>query len=76
MPHVVEVPRIGGDIAGPMGEMRSWLDVHHLEPRLFTFSAAARGVLFRLEFEVEGDAAAFANAFGGQELGDSRVRAA
>ena len=76
MPHVVEVRRIGGDIAGPMGEMRNWLDVHHVEPRLFRFSAAAQGVLFRLEFEVEGEAAAFANAFGGQELGDSRPRAA
>ena len=48
MSHVVEVRRIGDDIAGPMGEMRTWLDVHQIEPRLFTFSVAARGVVFTL----------------------------
>jgi hypothetical protein len=76
MSHIVEVRRIGDDIAGPMGEMRNWLDVHQVEPRLFTFSAAARGVVFRLEFEAEGAARAFADAFGGQVLGDARPRAA
>jgi hypothetical protein len=74
--HVVEVRRIGDDIAGPMGEMRNWLDVQQIAPRLFTLSAAARGVVFRLEFEVEGEATAFANAFGGIVLGDTRPRAA
>jgi hypothetical protein len=28
--------------------MRTWLDVHQIEPRLFTFSTAARGVVFLL----------------------------
>jgi hypothetical protein len=76
MSHVVEVRRIGDDIAGPMGEMRTWLDVHQIEPRLFTFSAAARGVVFCLEFEVDGAAKAFATVFGGRVLGDMRPRAA
>ena len=76
MLHVVEVRCVGDDIAGPMGEMRTWLDVHQIESRVFTFSAAARGVVFCLEFEVDGEARAFSTAFGGQVLGDTRPRAA
>jgi hypothetical protein len=29
--HIIEVRRIGGDWAGSMSRMRSWLDVHGID---------------------------------------------
>lgn len=55
-----------------MGRMRDWLDVHSIEPRLFQFDRTA----FRLEFDVAGEAVAFAEAFGGHLRGEPRARAA
>jgi hypothetical protein len=55
-----------------MGRMRDWLDVHAIEPRLFQLDRAA----FRLEFEIDEEAVAFASAFGGHIGGEPRARAA
>ena len=66
--HIVEVRRVGRDLAGPMGRMRSWLDDHQILPRLFQL----RRVVFHLEFE----AIAFAGAFDGRVIGTSNARAA
>ena len=70
--YVVEVRRAGEGLAEAMGRMCDWLDVHAIEPRLFQFDRA----VFRLEFEIEGEAVAFAEAFGGHIRGEPRARAA
>ena len=69
--YVVEVRRGGEGLAEAMGRMRHWLDAHAIEPRLFQFNR----VVFRLEFEAEGEAVAFAAAFGAQ-MREPHARAA
>jgi len=59
--HVVEIQRDSDDLAGPMGRMRDWLDVHEIEPRFFGFD----GRVFRLGFATPRDAVSFARAFDG-----------
>ena len=49
-----------------MTAMREWLDHRRFEPSVFRYSFAAPGLLFRVEFTVEAEAAAFAKAFGGR----------
>ncbi|HEV8030583.1 MAG TPA: hypothetical protein VGP42_06145 [Stellaceae bacterium] len=74
--HIVEIRRRGGTLAGPMAAMRTWLDVHRVEPKLFQFSIISAGVIFSLQFQNGGDAAAFARAFGGEVIGDQPTLAA
>jgi hypothetical protein len=62
--HVVEIHREGDVLAGPMAEIRDWLDAHHITPKLFRMSIPGSGVVFRLEFHTEVEARAFAAAFG------------
>ena len=69
MLHTVEVPSVGGDVAIFMSLMRTWLDHHRFEPDTFRQLTGGNGTRFRLEFKVEGEAVAFAAAFGGQVLG-------
>jgi hypothetical protein len=54
--HIVEIRRRGGTLAGPMAAMRTWLDVHRVEPKLFQFSIISAGVIFSLQFQNGGDA--------------------
>jgi hypothetical protein len=70
--HIVEVHRIGDDLVEPMGRMRDWLDAQRITPRLFEFDTGA----FRVAFATTHEAAAFAQAFGGQIIGEPRARAA
>jgi hypothetical protein len=70
--YVVEVRRAGEGLAEAMGRMRDWLDVHAIQPRRFQFDRAA----FRLEFEIEEEAVAFAGASDGHIRGEPRARAA
>ena len=42
--HVVEVRRNGDGLAGPMAEMREWLDNKHIEPTLFRLSLIPGGI--------------------------------
>lgn len=70
--HIIEF-RCDADLADAMGEMRRWLDLTRITPKCFTFSAAGRGLVFRLEFENGNQAAAFAHSFG---VGYSTARAA
>jgi len=70
--HVVEVHRSGNDLVEPMGRMRNWLDAQRMTPRLFEFNAR----VFRVAFATTREAAAFADAFGGQIIGEPSARAA
>ena len=66
MLHRVEIRRIGSDLASPMGEMRSWLDRHHVQALLFEHAAGGAGITFRIWFDAEAQAKAFADAFSGR----------
>ena len=70
--HVVEVHRSGNDLVEPMGRMRNWLDAQRMTPRLFEFNAT----MFCVAFATAREAAAFADAFGGQIIGEPNARAA
>jgi hypothetical protein len=49
-----------------MTEMREWLDHRRLQPLVFRYTFETRGLVFRVDFNAEADAAAFARAFGGR----------
>jgi hypothetical protein len=51
-----------------MSEMRVWLDSHRYEPDLFQYRMQRRGALMRVDFKIEKEAFAFAEAFGGSVL--------
>ena len=67
--HRVEIRRTGSDVASPMGEMRSWLDRHHVQSAVFKHSVAGARMTFRIWFNGEAQAKAFAQAFGGRLSG-------
>jgi hypothetical protein len=70
--HVVEIRRNGEDLAGPMGRMRDWLDIHESEPKFFGFDAR----FFRVAFATAREAVAFARAFDGWVGGERETLAA
>ena len=63
--QIVEIRRDGGDLVGPMAQMRTWLDGMGIQPSCFRMSLVSGGTLFRLEFAAARDAVAFARALGG-----------
>ena len=74
--NIVEIRRDGDSLSGPMAAMRIWLDVHQIEPKLFQLSVIGGGVIFSLQFENAGEAAAFARALGGTVIGNQDALAA
>lgn len=53
-------------LVSEMETMRTWLDHMHVQPAASRYAfIGKRGVSCRVEFEREGDAQAFARAFGG-----------
>jgi hypothetical protein len=72
--QIVEVRRDA--LAQPMTEMRSWLDAHHIQPKVFKLTIGTKYVAFRLEFKSGSEAAEFAIAFNGQVLSEHASRAA
>jgi hypothetical protein len=49
-----------------MSAIREWLDGHHFEPDAFRCTTDDQSVTCRLEFNIESEASACAEAFGGQ----------
>ena len=74
--QIVEVRHGGEALAGPMAEMRDWLDARRIAPKLFKMSVHSNGIVFRLEFATAADAADFAAAFHGNVVGQEGSRAA
>ena len=64
--YTVEVPLVRGNLATSMIDMRVWLDNRHVEPDSFRQSSQTNAALLELDFKIEGEAAAFATAFGGR----------
>jgi hypothetical protein len=54
-----------------MEKMRTWLDEHHFEPAIFRYAFVHQGIVCRVDFPVEAEAAAFAGAFEGKLVGGS-----
>ena len=55
-------------LSGEMQAMRTWLDDQQFEPATFHYTFAPPGLVFRVDFLVEGEATAFARAFGGNTI--------
>ena len=49
-----------------MEKMRTWLDQRRFEPATFRFSFANPGIVCRIDFPVEMEAAGFATTFEGK----------
>jgi hypothetical protein len=65
--YIVEVGS-AGDVGVTVSQMRTWLDHYRFQPENFRHFREAAGSKFRLEFNTESEAAAFASAFGGRVL--------
>ena len=74
--HIVEIRRDGEGLAAPMTQMRMWLDARRVEPATFGMSLTAGSTIFRLTFRDRRHAVAFARAFSGTVLPQSRDRSA
>ena len=48
--------------------MRQWLDHPRVEPSTFRYTFISPGIVFRINFKTEGEAAEFATEFGGRVL--------
>ena len=67
--YAVEIALSEKDKLGDAIEaMRTWLDHNRFEPAAFRYSFAAARVLFHLDFAVNAEAVAFADAFGGKVM--------
>ena len=72
MLYVVEIRRGREELSTLMARTREWLDSQRFEPDAFRCTTDQEGIRCRLEFKVESEAIAFAEAFGGdvKPIGD------
>src|SRR5258708_15204469 len=52
-------------LSDTMQTMRTWLDHKRFEPITFRYSFTSAGIVCRVDFDIEGEAAVFATAFDG-----------
>ena len=64
----VEVCRDAEELVSTILKMREWLDGRRIEPDIFRHTVDEASVTIRLQFKVESEAIAFAQAFSGQLL--------
>jgi hypothetical protein len=62
------------EFADLLKDMRLWLDAHRFEPSTFTYFFLCPGMMLRVSFAIDDEAAAFAAEFGG--ILSPRTRAA
>jgi len=76
MLYVVEIHREPEQLSAIMARIREWLDAQRFEPDAFRCATEDERVTCRLEFKVESEAIACAEAFGGElrPVGDNRVK--
>jgi hypothetical protein len=66
----VQIRLASGEMAVRMSDMRQWLDLNRFEPDAFEYRRMdANGAVYRVDFEVPSEAAAFAEAFAGTVVG-------
>ena len=69
--HIGEIRRHGADLGVVMEQMRTWLDHHRVEPRLFDVAFLPGGeIRFRFQFKNASDVSGFASVFGGEMFDD------
>ena len=68
--HIVEIRCHAADLGVVMEQMRTWLDHHRVEPRLFDVAFLPGEIRFRFQFKNASDVSGFASVFGGEILGD------
>ena len=68
MLYVVEIRRERDELSLIMARIREWLDSQHFEPDAFRCTTDETSVTCHLEFKVESEAKACADAFGGELL--------
>jgi hypothetical protein len=66
MPYIVEVTSDARNLARELSQMRMWLD--HLKFQTIGFRQIPGANIYRVDFESEQEARAFAQAFAGQVL--------
>jgi hypothetical protein len=66
MLYVVEIQRERDRLSETMSAIREWLDEHRFEPDAFRCTTDEQTLTCRLEFKIESEASACAEAFGGQ----------
>lgn len=66
MLYIVEIPVSADRLAVELSQMRTWLDHMRYQPAGFRHSAVARTAVCRIDFTIEPEARAFAQAFGGR----------
>ena len=59
--HIVQIRRHGADLGVVMEQMRTWLDHHRVEPRLFDVAFLLGEVRFRFQFKNASDVSGFAS---------------
>ena len=76
MLYVVEIQREREQLSAIMARIREWLDAQRFEPDAFRCTTDDERVTCRLEFRIESEGIACAEAFGGEvkPLGDNSVR--
>lgn len=66
MLYVVELRREREELSTIMARIREWLDSQRFEPDAFRCTTDEQSVICRLEFKIESEARACAEAFGGE----------
>ena len=66
MLHIVELDIEAGNLAHELSQMRTWLD--HMKFQPIGFRQIAGANIYRVDFQSEQEARAFAQAFAGQIL--------
>ena len=66
MSYVVEIRRDPEHLAHVMSAIREWLDAQRFEPDAFRCDQEGKSIVCRLEFKLETEARACADAFHGQ----------
>jgi hypothetical protein len=76
MLYVVEIRRERQELSTIMAGIREWLDRQRFEPDAFRCSTDEETVTCRVEFKIESEAIACAEAFGGEvrSMGDKSDR--
>jgi hypothetical protein len=62
-PHYVRVERSRQELARTMGDMRTWLDDHKIQPTAFKVEPTEAGITFDLQFPDEYHATLFQQEF-------------
>jgi hypothetical protein len=73
MLYVIEIRREREGLSTIMARIREWLDSHRFEPDAFRCTTGEESVICRLEFKIESEAVACADAFGAQVIDGSEV---